>query len=174
MERTARDGDDAVVLTRARVRDRPILRRLLELYQYDLTRVGGHGPDQRARFGYRHLNAYWKERGRHAYLAKIDGQWAGFALVNKRSPLESADWWMAEFFVLAALRRRGVGARIARAVFARHPGRWHVGQLAANRAAQAFWRHVIGRVSRANHREVHLDDDRWHGPIQIFSVRARP
>ena len=108
------DQPQAVVVVRARLRDKPILRQLLELYQYDLTRVGGRGPDERGRFGYRHLDAYWKERGRYAYLAKVDGEWAGFALVKKRSPLEGADWWMAEFFVLAAFRRRGVGQHLAR------------------------------------------------------------
>ena len=158
----------APVVIRARLSHKPILRRLLELYLYDLSRVGGRGPDESGRFGYRHLNAYWKERGRHAYLAKVDGEWAGFALVNKRSPLGGADWWMAEFFILAAFRRRGIGEQLARSVFARHPGIWHVGELAGNREAQAYWRRVIRRVSQDRFSEVRLSDKRWNGPIQLF------
>jgi predicted acetyltransferase len=156
------------IVRKASRSDRPVLSRLLELYQYDLSTVGGRDLDYRARYGYRHLDAYWTERGRFAYLVQVDGRWAGFALVNKHSPLGSADWAIAEFFILAPYRQRGTGERLAHWVFEQHEGTWHVAELRENRPAQRFWRKVIRRFTSGRYREMELDDERWRGPVQIF------
>lgn len=68
----------------------------------------------------------------------VDGRPAGFALVRLTDPTE-----LAEFFVLRKYRRGGIGTAAAREVIARHPGRWAVGQIAANAPATAFWRRAI-------------------------------
>lgn len=120
------------------------------------------------RYGYRYLDHYWRQRGRFPYLIEVNGNWAGFALVNKPSPLPGPDWAMAEFFVLARYRRRHVGEQAARWLFDKHRGTWHVAELAENRDAQAFWRRVIRRYTAGRSKEITLRDDRWHGPVQVF------
>jgi hypothetical protein len=40
--------------------------------------------------------------------------------------------------------------------------------MAANAAAQAFWRKVIGDYTAGRFVELILDDHRWRGPIQTF------
>lgn len=141
----------------------------MELYLYDLSRIDGRTPGADGTFGYSYFDAYWKERGRHPYLIRAEGKWVGFALVNKWSPLPGADWAVAEFFILAPYRRRGIGERAARAVFARHKGIWHVTQRRENRAAIAFWRKVIGRLTSSRYKEVNVRSDLWAGPVQIFA-----
>jgi predicted acetyltransferase len=54
---------------------------------------------------------------------------------------------IGEFFVLRCHRRRGVGTRAARMLFARFPGRWEVAELSWNVAAQRFWRPLIRRCA---------------------------
>ncbi len=143
----------------------------MELYQHDLSRVDGRTPDAHGTFGYPYLDAYWSERGRHPYLIRADGKWVGFALVNKWSPIAGADWAIAEFFVIAPYRRRGIGERAAREVFAHHKGTWHVAEMRENRAARAFWRKVIGRSTSQRYEERNVRNELWDGWVQVFTSR---
>ncbi|MFN8634766.1 MAG: GNAT family N-acetyltransferase [Chloroflexota bacterium] len=148
--------------------DEPVLRRLIELYLYDLSRLDGRPIGPHGEYGYRYLDQYWTEEQRYPYLIQVDGHWAGFALVNRHTALGEDAWSMAEFFVMAAYRRRGIGERVARWLFDRHAGTWHVAELRHNVEAQAFWRRAIGSYTNGQFREVELHDERWDGPIQIF------
>ena len=81
---------------------------------------------------------------------------------------------MDQFLVVRKYRRRGVGASLARAVFAALPGRWEVGQMPANHAAQAFWRKVIGNYTSGQFREHDVRTGWWQGVVQVFeSSRGR-
>jgi predicted acetyltransferase len=118
--------------------DRAVLRRLIELYRYDFSEfdkgdVGPHGD-----YGYRYLDHYWTEPGRHPFLFQVDGKWAGFALVREIPPFD-----LAEFFVMRKYRRTGIGRQAAAEVFAKFPGGWQVRQQLSNPAATTFWRRVI-------------------------------
>jgi len=118
--------------------DRAVLRRLIELYRYDFSEfdrsdVGPHGE-----YGYPYLDNYWTEPGRHPFLVRVDGHWAGFALVRQIPPFD-----MAEFFVMRKYRRTGLGRIVAAELFHRFPGPWQVRQLRSNPAATAFWRAAI-------------------------------
>ena len=163
------EAEPAVTIVEADRADAPVLRRLIELYLYDASRLDGRPIGPHGEYGYRYLDHYWIEPGRYPYLLRVGGHWAGFALVNRHSPLGEDAWSMAEFFVMAAYRRRGIGGRVARWLFDRHTGTWHVAETRENVAAQAFWRRVIDRYSEGRIREVRLHDERWHGPVQIFT-----
>ena len=123
---------------RAEERDRPVLRRLLELYQHDFSEFDGRDLNAHGEYGYRYLDHYWTEPERHPFLVTADGCWAGFALVRSGPPAD-----MSEFFVLRKYRRHGVGGRAAGEVFRLFPGPWTVRQQRANLAATAFWRSAI-------------------------------
>lgn len=169
----------------AALREKAVLRHLLELYKHDLSEFTGEGVDAHGLFGYRYLDHYWTEPERWPFLftARAVGaaaeaeepRLAGFALVTDRTLLpESAGGRdLAEFFVLRAYRRRGAGAAAARQLFDRFPGRWEVRELAENAPAIAFWRRVIDRYTGGRWREVMLDDDRWRGPVQLFDSRRQ-
>lgn len=118
--------------------DRPVLRRLIELYRYDFSAFDASDVDVHGEYGYRYLDHYWTDAGREPFLFRVDGHWAGFALV-RRQPLFD----MAEFFVMRKYRRLGVGKQAAREIFRRFPGRWEVRQQHSNPEATAFWHKVI-------------------------------
>ena len=118
--------------------DRPVLRRLLELYRYDFSEFDGADVGAHGEFGYRYLDHYWTDESCQPFLFKADGAWAGFALVRVGDPSD-----MAEFFVLRKYRRTGVGRRAAADVLRRFPGRWTVRQQLTNPAATAFWRAAL-------------------------------
>jgi predicted acetyltransferase len=122
----------------ATISDKPVVSRLLELYSHDFSEFTAADVDDEGLFGYRYLDAYWTEADRHPFLIRVDGHLAGFVFVRSGEPHD-----MAEFFVMRKFRRSGIGAAVARDVFARFTGEWQVRQVPTNAAAVTFWRAAI-------------------------------
>ena len=146
-----------VEVIEAALADKPVLRQLLELYQHDFSEFVDADVDDNGRYGYRYLDNYWSEPDRHPFLFRVDGHWAGFALVRAGDPHD-----LAEFFVMRKYRRHGVGTSLARELFSRFPGAWQVRQMASNPAATAFWRRAIP----VDFEQEQLAD----GPVQRFTI----
>jgi predicted acetyltransferase len=93
------------------------------------------------------LAGWFNDPSARPFVILADGQRAGFALVARppEFPRRTADYRMAEFFVVGEARRRGVGAGAATLLFTRFTGQWEVVEDEYNRPALAFWRRVIGR-----------------------------
>jgi predicted acetyltransferase len=149
----------SVEVVEAAIADKVVLSRLLELYRHDFSEFDGADVDTRGLYGYGYLDLYWTEPDRRPFLFRVDGHWAGFALVRAGTPHD-----MAEFFVMRKYRRLGIGKEAARAVFARFPGDWQVRQMRRNRAATTFWRDAIPVAF-----EDSVNDE---GPVQRFSIAS--
>jgi predicted acetyltransferase len=139
-------ASEAVSLQRATPETAPLLQNLLELYIHDLSEIFAVelGPD--GRFGYERLPLYWAQPAeRHAFLIRCGDRIAGFALATRGSPGsdDPEDLDVAEFFVLRAHRRSGVGRRAAIALWDSLPGRWVVRVAEANLGGLRFWSEVI-------------------------------
>jgi predicted acetyltransferase len=142
---------------------RDVLSRLMELYQYDCTEFTDEDVEEGGSFGYRYLDATLTEPDRHAHLLRIDGHWAGFAIVRERAEFldsrEGID--MAEFFVLRKYRRHGAGERLASGMFDRYRGAWQVRVIGPNERARSFWRDIIPRYTEADVPEREFPDEHW-------------
>jgi predicted acetyltransferase len=154
----------------ATVSERPVLRHLMELYQYDFSEFDGADPGPFGLYDYPYLDHYWVEHERHPFLVRVDGNLAGFVLVARYNYLTGLKdtWVMAEFFIMRKYRRQGVGDHVARYIFNQFPGTWQVGQITENPSAIAFWRKVIAHYTQNNFQEYDLDNENWHGPVQAF------
>lgn len=164
-------------LRRAAPADLPVLRQLLELYQYDLSDLWPQTLDAHGRYGYDLQPWADDRRGRFtAWMARVDGSPAGFALVAPAIVTRSTGCWMDQFFVVRAHRRSGLGRALAHFVFDQHPGPWEVGQMPSNVAAMAFWRRVIGEYTRGCFTERAVTEGWWQGTVQQFdaSPATRP
>jgi predicted acetyltransferase len=168
-----------VTIRRLGRRDVPIVRRLVQLYIYDL--VGERwGVEADGTYAPPHWHRqFWRHDDRHHFMVRVGGRPAGFALVRE---LPAADgvpvYQMAEFFVLRTYRRRGVGTRVARALFARFPGRWELSVLTWNVTARPFWRRLIRRVAvepavTRPGREGELTSIVWHFQTARTLARSR-
>jgi predicted acetyltransferase len=127
-----------VEVTQALDDDRTIVRRLLQLYHYDFSEFDGSDVNPHGEYLHRYLDEYWTDSDRKAFLFRVEGALAGFALVFTGDPRD-----IAEFFVMRKYRGRGVGARAAASLLDQFPGRWTVRQQLTNPAATAFWRKAI-------------------------------
>jgi predicted acetyltransferase len=160
-----------LTVLRAAAQERPLLARMLELYQHDLSDIWDQDLDAHGEFGY-DLDRFWRDPACAPYVFRAGGQPAGFALVDARVRLPGGDLWMDQFFVMRKYRGRGVGRDAALAVFRAHPGRWQVGQMPANVAAQRFWRRTIGLFTGGDYTEVTVTSGGWQGVVQCFESRG--
>jgi predicted acetyltransferase len=80
------------------------------------------------------------------FFAYVDDRPAGFACVAFAPRVflsPGREIAMAQFIVLKAYRRRGIGRQFAHALFARFPGKWEIGYYEKNLPAHQFWNAVV-------------------------------
>ena len=82
--------------------DRLPLFRMLELYQHDLSDIWDQDLDVHGEYGYA-LDRFWQEEDCHAFVALLNGYYAGFALVDRATKIAASGHWMDQFFVLSVL-----------------------------------------------------------------------
>jgi predicted acetyltransferase/ADP-ribose pyrophosphatase YjhB (NUDIX family) len=154
-------------VTEATADEWPLLERLWQLYQHDLSEFRHSAPDAEGLFQSGRLPAYGASDDRVAYLARRGDVPCGFALV--RLGVRRDRRTMGEFFVTRAARgSRGVAADFARAVLARHPGEWVIAFQEENPRAAAFWRRLaadtlddVSERALPVHGKPHLPPDVW-------------
>jgi predicted acetyltransferase len=131
-----------------------VLRSLFEHYLHDMAQWFEVPTEADGSYSY-DTSRIWSQ-GYDVYLAKVDADLAGFAIVG------SAIEWTGnrdasdvhEFFVLRRFRRNGFGRRMATLLWEERPGEWLVRALEANAPAVAFWRTAIASYSRGAYEEV--------------------
>ncbi len=148
--------------------DAPVLDRLWQLYTHDLSESRSTLPNEEGLFESRHLEHYranpddWM-----AFLVTDEGRPAGFAVITDK--WQGDRRMIGDFFVVRGVRRRGVGAAVARELIGRHLGVWEIAFQANNGGAPEFWRGVVrslvGDAWREELRPVpnkpHLPPDHW-------------
>ena len=150
--------------------DLPVVQNLGRFYVYDFSEYTGWTCPDDGLFGCRGFAAYWDDDNRSAFVIRVDGELAGFALINGSGIYEGVDHDVDEFFVLRKFRRKGVGQFVAHCLFDRFPGRWQVRQLLQNTPAIAFWRRVVQRYTAGQFEECtqFFADDGLEMNVQRF------
>jgi len=151
----------------ALISEKPVLRNLLQLCLHDYSEYNGEEVDEHGIFNYNYLDNYWTEKGRYAFLARVDGKLAGFVMVRQLDPGQ-AEYHVAEFFILRKYRGHGLGRQVAFWVFDHFPGKWRVSEETCNLPAQAFWRKIIAEYTAGNFTDTFIDIPDWRGPSQLF------
>ncbi|HEX6335870.1 MAG TPA: GNAT family N-acetyltransferase [Jiangellaceae bacterium] len=118
---------------------RAIVERLAQLERHDLSEFRGTVPNADGVYEIRWLPSFFEDPERRAYLIECDGALAGFALTR---PLDGGATSLTAFFVVRALRRRGVGHRAALDLLRQRPGKWGIAFQEENPSAARFWRRV--------------------------------
>jgi Predicted acetyltransferase len=150
-----------------------VIANLIQLYAHDFSEFHPIELGSDGRFGYEALPRYWSEPDRFPFLVKVNGRLAGFAFVKRGSEVSGneAVWDVAEFFIVRSHRRRGIGMRVAQALWSRFPGAWEVRVLQANGAALNFWQRAIAAFAGEAIQSATIEKDGkgWH----VFSFESR-
>ncbi|WP_314591635.1 GNAT family N-acetyltransferase [Paenibacillus terrigena] len=155
--------------------DKTLLHQLIQLYRYDSSEFDGHALTSHGLYLYKYLDHQWTDEYRRPLIFRVDGELAGFALVALGVPKEfvklseaDATNTINDFFIMRKFRGKGYGKQAAFAIFDQFPGSWEVRQTAANLPANRFWNRVIGEYTNGAYIEKVLQEEVWHGPVQIF------
>lgn len=146
--------------------DRSMVSRLWQLYTHDLSASRGMTPNIKGLFRLGRLPSYLDDPDVAGWVVETDSGPVGFAFV---SGLTGQARHMAEFFVVRAVRRQGVGSVVARELVATYPGAWEIGFQVENVGAPDFWRRVVTDLVGDRWQEVerpvpgkpHLPDDHF-------------
>ncbi|MBN1647879.1 MAG: GNAT family N-acetyltransferase [Spirochaetales bacterium] len=151
--------------------EKSVLRRMVELYNYDVSEYAGDDLNEHGYFGYSRIDHYWTEQDRYPYFIRCDGALAGFVLVNSHSytmPGQKVKS-IAEFFVMRKYRRNGIGKKIALQVFDMFRGKWEVNQIPENTVACAFWETIISEYSGGKYEKRMIDTESGKRQSIIFN-----
>lgn len=160
-----------VQLIRATFKDHDILFNLAQFYQYDFTEFLPGDLDEEGYYPYIRVR-YYLNKGRQAYLARVDEHLAGFVLVDETTPHRGVPGrYIAEFFVLKRYRRQGIGRTLAFQTFDTYKGYWEIAEVGPNLPAQAFWRAIINQYSHGRFQEVTTEEDGHKIVWQMFDSR---
>jgi predicted acetyltransferase len=132
--------DERPRLLRVAGDDWTVVGSLFELFTHDLSDFRGTLPGRDGRFHRERWRDYIDSADRLGYLVLAGESPIGFVLVRG---LLTFDHVLASFFLVRAVRSRGIGAAIVAEVLARHPGRWQVAFQEQNPGAVRFWRRVM-------------------------------
>ncbi|MEU6767574.1 GNAT family N-acetyltransferase [Streptomyces sp. NPDC046853] len=145
-----------------------MVEQLAQLYRHDLSEFLGYLPEADGTFAFRTLPLFFDEPEREVLLIEYGSAPAGFVLTR---PLPDGATSIGAFFVVRALRRRGVGQQAALRLLRCRPGRWAIAFQEANAGAARFWRGVataaVGSAWREETRPVvtadgsTVPDDHW-------------
>lgn len=160
-----------VSLHKIKVTEKDILRNLMTLYLHELSEFADDlEPNAQGIFEYAGLDLYWKNESLIPFFVKVNGNLAGFILLNRHpyAP-KDVDYNINEIFIIKRYRRTGVAAEAVTKIFKSFPGKYNVGQLASNTRAVRFWRKVF-TANNIVYEEIEKVIDGFDCLVQRFSV----
>ena len=134
-------------LVSATLVDYPVIQNLARFYVYDRTAFMGWECPEDGLFECIDFKHYFENPDEKAFLIGVQGEIAGFVLLDKMQLLEPVDWNMGEFFILAKFQGKNVASIVAEQIFNDHPGKWSVAVMPENIKAVKFWRKIITKLS---------------------------
>lgn len=133
--------------------EQPILERLVHLYLHEMSENRDYEIDDFGQFVYPELDRFVRDPHRIAYLFRVKGKLAGFALIKCLESFKGERiFTTTDFFVLNSYRGLGIGEEMARMMFEENHGIWQVPLGNEKDRTRAFWRKIVmrytGRVFR--------------------------
>ncbi len=168
-----------VTLLEAKKEDQETIQNLGRFYVYEMSRYCGFLPGwetpQNGLFACVDLRPYFENLNHYPFIVQVNGELAGFALINKAGSTPDVDWNMGEFFIISKFQGKGIGRRVAEQIFNQFPGVWETAQIPENEAAGYFWHKVIDRYTHGKfERSIKTIPYPTPHPMVILKFIAKP
>jgi len=136
----------SIALHPAQRDDLETIENLMQFYLYDFSewlplKLGGHGF-----FNFQPLLDYWRNPATRPFLIKVDGELAGFVVVDDVVHLPGALYNIGYFFVSRRFRGQGVAKFVVSTLLSQFPGQWQIFHIDANQPARLFWARVMPQL----------------------------
>lgn len=166
----------------ATLADYPIVQNMARFYAYDLSRdcsfiSSDWAMPENGCYESFDFKIYFEDKSCKAYLIKIDGELAGFALLNQATTTPQTNWNVGEFCILAKFQGKGIGRQVIEKILNANPGIWEVAVIPENKSALGFWERTINRYTNGNYKRelktVRFDQDQPQHIIFTFDTKAK-
>lgn len=139
--------------------DHSLLFRLLQLYYFDSTRWSGEDilPDGLYESSEEGVRSYLAGGADRAYIARVNGHPAGFALVEPAEGFDEGVSELADMFVLPKYRGLGIGTSLIEHTIFANRSPWLVAMFRQDLAAQRYWRGAFERLPFRSVRALEAD-----------------
>ena len=139
--------DSQVNVRAALTSDIACIENMMQFYNYDLSESLSVNFAETGLYDLRPKAQYWLKPQVSPFLIHVDGELAGFAVVDDEVIEPESRYNMGYFFIARRYRKRGVGKQVANKLFAQFAGAWEVYFYTNNPAASRFWNTVIAESS---------------------------
>ncbi len=155
-----------VDLQKATMEQLPVMQRMGSYYVYDMSEYVGSEPAWRfpetGEYECVEFRPYFEGLKSHPFFVRVNGELAGFAIIDDQGSAPEIDHNMAQFFVHRKFKGLGVGSRAAHECFQRFAGFWEVRVIPQNLGAYCFWKRTIRDFTEGDFEEnrcsvPHLD-----------------
>ena len=130
-----------------------IFDQLIQAYEEEFAPITGKKKNQDGKFS---LDSDWKPPNEGFYWSE-KGDIVGFCVKGSNGGYLD----ILEFYVVPAFRGKGIGEKMACAVFDIYPGKWQVRQIKGADEAREFWRKIISKYTSGNFKEGVFTDPHW-------------
>lgn len=149
---------DKIQINEATIDNYPTIQNMARFYVYDLSKSCGFISKEWALpedglYECFDFKKYFTEPDHEAFLVRVDGELAGFVLLDKAVTSKENDWNIGEFFVFGKFQGKGIGQIIAKQIWNSHQGKWEVSVIPENIPAYKFWKNLISDYTGGNYKE---------------------
>ena len=159
-------------LLAASTEDLPRIESLMQFYNYDLSEWCPVEFSPSGLYALRPKGQYWAKKPVKPYVARVNGELAGFAVIDDEVQDPKSDFNLGYFFLGRRYRGGGTAKEMIRQLFSLHQGRWEVYFFASNIPSVRFWPNAI---SLAGGQNMEVEDSVREGlPCRLirFSTKA--
>jgi predicted acetyltransferase len=140
---------------------------MMQFYNYDLSESLPINFAATGLYALRPKQLYWSKPGVVPFIVHVDGELAGFAVVDDEVIQPGSQYNMGYFFIARRYRGRGVGKQVANKLFSLFVGIWEIYFYTNNKTAFRFWNTVMAKASA---RDVVMSAQKIDGePCTLFS-----
>lgn len=131
----------------------------MQFYNYDMSESVPIHFAANGLYQLQPKEAYWAQFLVAAFLIKVDGELAGFAVLDTETSAPDRQYNLGYFFVARRYRKQGVGRAAVLQLMSNFPGSWEIYHLVSNLPAAKFWQTFFSTAHMAaltkNERLIH-------------------
>jgi predicted acetyltransferase len=146
-------------VTIANKHEQGVVRNLLQMYLHEQCPFTHQELQDDGLFEYPGFDDFFGEGDKTAYLFRLKGRLAGFALMRDQETIDGQKFHtITDIFLIDTYRKWGVGEECARVLFERYEGLWRIAVRDQNPASMGFWRNVIWRYAGKSFKQLRYPD----------------
>ena len=144
----------------------------MQFYNYDLSESSPVEFGDNGQYKLRPKDAYWANPSVKPYIATVNGELVGFAVIDDEAVYPETDFNMGYFFLARRYRRRGLALQMASELFKLYAGRWEVYHFVNHAAADRFWSRAIAHLGFAQSQVEDIVSDEMSCRLHRFSTNG--